>query len=192
MKSLITISLLVVAAASQANIIWDNTGASNGTSNRGPGDAPGLRITNTNAFDVALTRVSFEGRNHSTQDFRFFLADSAGAILNSLVVGVAATGSDTMIGTDVNWTLMAGQTYTIAAISSTDNADYNYAAPVPGTTQNGLVGLQNSNWSGFATPGMGGNGGAEMSWQLESVPEPATMAVLGLGALVAARRRRSK
>jgi len=183
---------VAVAAASQAFVIWDNTATDTSTTFRGPQDAPGLKITNANAFNVQLTHVAFEGRNHVTQNLKFFLADAAGNVLNSVTVMTAATGSDTMIGSNVNWTLMAGTAYSIAAISETDNVDYNFMFPMGPTSQNGLVAGENTNWSGFANPTIETDGLAEMTWRLEAVPEPATMTILALGAgALAARRRRA-
>jgi len=192
MRLFIISAVSVLAVAANAQIIWDNTSIDTSTTFRSAGDAPGLRIQNTNAFNVVLGRVSFEGRSHAAQNFKFFLADSGGSIISSVIQAVGATGSHTIIGTDVNWTLLAGQTYTIAAISESAAADYNYRVP-DGTLQNGLLGLVNSNWSGYANPASIGNGGAEMTWRLEAVPEPATLTALGLGlAAVAARRRRNR
>ena len=191
-KSFIVFSSLTIAAASHAFVIFDNTEFNTGTTFRSAGDAPGLVVTNTNATDVQLTRVAFEGRNFVAQNFKFFLADSNGNVLDAVIVAYGTIASDALIGADVNWNLVAGSTYTIAAMSESGQAAYNFLTPGSPTSQNGLTAGNNTNWSGFVNPTLTSTGAAEMAWQLESVPEPATMTMLGLGvAALVARRRRS-
>lgn len=192
MRKTILILGLGLTGAVHAATVFDNTGFANGTTFRSAEDAPALTITNTNADAVLLSRVSFLGRSSQSQNFKFFLATSTGTVLDSTVVSVLPTPTEVLIGTDVNWTLAAGQSYHIGAISESGPAEYAYQFP-GFNLQNGLQSSANANYVGFTTPTFDYVASADMAWKLEGsvVPEPGTLLAIGAGiAGIAARRRR--
>lgn len=194
MKNIISktfISLVGISAvsAAQASIVFDNTAIWNTTTFRTAASAPALQISNTNAFAINLTKVSFSGELPTAQNLKFFLADSAGVILQSSIGAYGIQAAHSIVGIAVNWTLNAGTTYFIGAEYDGSAANFDFRTPV-GTSQNGLLAGNNGNFTGYAAPVFGGVAGAEMAWKLETVPEPATFAILGLGAVALIRRRR--
>lgn len=149
-----------------------------------------MRLTNTNAFDVSVTKASFLGDLNASDNVKFCLADSIGTVLNSVTTAMADTGLG-LHGVAVNWNLEAGKTYYIFAVTQSAGSSYGYNYPGAYAAQNGLQPLTNGNFSGFANPQSYGDAGASMSWQLESVPEPTSIAAAAVAGLGFLRRRRA-
>ena len=188
-RTFITLVGISAFSAAHASVVFDNTAIWTTTTFRTAASAPALQISNTNAFAINLTNVSFSGELPTAQNLKFFLADSAGVILQSSTGAYGVQAAHSIVGIGVNWTLNAGTTYFIGAEYDGQAANFDFRTPV-GTSQNGLLAGNNGNFTGYATPVFGGIAGAEMAWKLEAVPEPATFAVLGLGAFALIRRRR--
>jgi hypothetical protein len=192
MKSLITIALMaVVVSNSMAVILWDSTAISTGGTTRpAGGNMPAGVWQNNTGGSVTLTRVSFLGTPGANTNVKYVLADGAGAVQSIVTVFHNNVGLATYAA-DVNWTIASGATFMIASMHETGTTVYRFRTPV-GTNQNGVLGLTNGNFSTYANPLFIGRAGAEMTWKLETqtVPEPATMAALGLGVAALLRRKR--
>ncbi len=191
MKFAISIAALAAVCVSNAAIIYDNTAVTDGSTFRS-GDTPAISITNTNAFDVTVDGVAFLGTpqvDHNTL-FTFFLADSSGNILDTQDKLIVGTGHH-LYGTTVNnWMLQAGKSYFIGATFDSGNQSFDYRLSWP--TQNGLSTDVNGNFVN-GTFAFEGTAGANMDWVISgnAVPEPASMAALGLGVAALIRRRRA-
>ncbi|MBX3110444.1 MAG: PEP-CTERM sorting domain-containing protein [Fimbriimonadaceae bacterium] len=190
MRNTLLITCLAASALSQA-ALWDNTANWTNTTHRSQGNNPALHITNTTGSAVGVSHVAFQGQNMVDQNIKFFLADSGGSILDEVTVFRSATGAHVLTGADVNWSLAAGQSYFIGAACETSGNDYDYSTS-GFHLENGLQSSDNGNFNGYGSLTQGGGGAADMSWQLDSVPEPTTMALGGLAlAGFLARRRKS-
>ena len=187
-RILILSSLLAVTAVAQASTIFDNTGDALGTTFRSGASTPALHITNTKASSVTLNYVAFLGQIPVAQNLKFFLTDNSGTIIDSVADAYGATGTDSLVGHNVNWTLAPGQTYYIGAEFDGSTMDFRYGLSFP--MQNGLQSGYNGNFSNYASPAFNSNGGADMSWQLQAVPEPTTMTALAFAGAGLLRRRR--
>ncbi len=191
MKRVAIMGALVCGAVnSVAAVLWDSTSTWNSQTSRvSGGSMPAGHWLNTNAFAINLTRVAFMGNPGSDTDVKYVLGNASGAVLDVVTVFHVDAGLTTYAA-NVNWTIAAGDSFYIGSMHETGTSEYQYRTPV-GTIQSGLEGLNNGNYTNYASPTFEGTALAEMTWLLEgsAVPEPATMAILGLGAVALLRRR---
>jgi hypothetical protein len=194
MKRMLALTV-VCAAATQACGTWDNIAGRTGTLFRGANDAPALNIRNVSNLEITFGEVGFSGENTVAQNFRFFLADSAGTVLRTADVSVGVTAPHTLIWIHVvQWNLAPGSQYYIGAIAQSANVNYDYRTGGSATTMDGMTGgFNNGNFSNYAAPTFGGNGDLEMCWHLNrQLPEPASLFVIGGGITSFIARRRTR
>jgi len=115
----------------------------------------------------------------------------------NLVTSGTVTNSDALSGhfryTKGSGILMAGQTYQVVAVTGSENYTWDPA----GFTVSPDITFLNDVYTQSSTlvPGYSSSGGVNgwfgANFEYQAVPEPMTMAVLGLGALGMLRRRKS-
>jgi PEP-CTERM motif len=216
MKTRLLAVLAVAGAAAVANaqdttmtytIVWDNAQINNGGTNTGAVFAtitPGIGST------VKWTTSPGKGQNGTIQSFASSVFGAQNllnglngtlkwtvpAALNLAGIPGALNAAGDLVGTNagqvgktLNPNPIIDNPIKILDISWTDTTGGNFLVNYGATSASGKmfldIGLANGNWVGHnATKLAFGQGGFAV------VPAPASMALLGLGGLVAARRRR--
>lgn len=202
-KTTFTVAFLAIAAASQATLIFD----------QGPGTATSLggswvnwtssqnfadRVTLSTTATVVRYRyyTNFDPTSFGTMTLKLWSDDGANnpsAPINTQSVSVAGFGFDSLLsGTPINyvdlnlttpWTLTGGVKYWVGASGDGfEAAQITLRTPDDGFTAQFSAGT----FSHHATIG-------DQAFQLHGdvVPEPATMTLLGLGALALYRKRKA-
>lgn len=182
---------VLACGSSQAAVLFNNTGLNIGYTFRTAGSSmPAGRWTNTNAFDIRLTRVAFFGKVLEPTNVKYALTNSSGTVLASVVAPQTPDAGYAENWADVNWIIGAGSEFYIASLIESGDAEFGRTSgPL---LENGLQSMQNGNFVGYSSPVKEANGLAHMTWVLEGepVPEPGMMAALGLGLAAMLRRRR--
>lgn len=195
MKKILVLSMLAVAGASQAVLVCGNGGAI-------PDNAPSSPFTSTITITDGgtLNSITLVGLSHTwAGDLIATVSGGVGSLMNR--VGATVTGNvgdSSDFGGDYTFSNSGGDLWAAAAAAGGTaiiaGGNYratgaNSSAPLtlPGTIGPGTYTLTISDNAGLDTGSLNG-------WCIDytPVPEPATMAVLGAGALALIRRRRSK
>jgi hypothetical protein len=213
MKSFLKVSLAVAcmmapAARARADVlIFDNYSSSvgnyDGTTYRDPDDSPGTYISNVST-NTTISEIGVLTNQAAAGNYKFLIADDAtGTILfTSAAQAFGADAGDAMtwkVSNPFSFTLLAGHQYDIGYIADTET-NVPYAFPGFSYTQGGITSSSNnSNFSSFDNPTDAPQSGAttiplELFGPSSAVPEPGSMALaaVGLGALIVARRVRSR
>lgn len=219
MKKLLVLSLIAAAVAAQASIVYDNTGASVFTTGSGP-RAHLLDDVNLGGTDRDITGYEFafvvQGANNGFDVLVTFwdtlnTSDATMVASNAIItyrvsVGALANGAYTTgmmnLGAGFNWAdgagavshayVATGTTTFLSTTAGATSAFYGLGVTV-GSSQDAYWRDTNNDGnfgSGEARFFGGGTALANFYQKIEAVPEPASLAVLGLGALVLIRRRK--
>lgn len=209
MKKVLVISMIAVAAASQAQV-WTGTGGAitdattvAGVSNFQINAVPGL---------TSVSAIAIRGLTHSwSGDLRAVVThvpSNTSVVLFSRIGRTSANGLNSPFGSsddfagDYIFSLAGADIAAAAAAAGTVIAPGQYFSSnghngtANTSTANGFFpgGYSAGTWNLEVSDWGGGDTGGFQSWEIrgQAVPEPATMAALGLGALALIRRRRSK
>jgi len=198
---MLALALLAVPIAAQAQVLTANTTANNGTGGIFMDLTPTSQSLNVTKFETifaAAAGTAFQVEVWTrTGTYQGFTTSNAGWTLSQTVGGLSngsATFADVLLTSSI--TLNAGQTTGVYLHSITSGNGIRYFGT--GTTSN--TNFSNADLSLFSAHSRTGNvafGGTQFTPRALAgavhytpVPEPATMAALGLGIAAVIRRRR--
>lgn len=197
--TLFALCFLYTPAARADSLLFDN-GPGNFTSSRSAGNSPLARITVSVATSITQIGVHTDLASNGNIRFLIFDAGTSALLFQSGPQFFADDGLNFNVSTSFTpFTLLPGIVYNIGGISDVAGlwGTWNGAHTF---TQNNITSSDpNGNVVNFASPTLGGPGGADIVIQLygpdglTEVPEPATMLLLGTGlAGIAAKVRRRR
>jgi PEP-CTERM motif len=201
LSSLLACALLVMALpirAANAGVIFDS---SLGTYTTLDSE---LRVSDFNyaadlqfSSNTTISQVGLFTSVDQAQNIKFLIFNATtDALLLSDEKAFAQNSTQTFIYSDIiNFTFLAGQTYDVGILGDGTSLTGEWGFP-ESYTQNGITELaHNANFQDFAAPSEAGNGSVSVFVQLlapTTVPEPASLALFGVGLLAfgVIRRRR--
>jgi hypothetical protein len=196
MKMRCAVFLLVAgsAAAAQAQLLIFDGGipGTTGASNRAAGSSP---ITFISAVTANTDIVRIDVLNQLNADgnlkFLIFEVGNNSPLYVSAPKPFTASSTPTWKDSDpLSFQLIAGRQYFIGAIADVSGL-WPFRTVPASYTQGALTSTnRNGNVSNFGSPTAVGPGSADIPVRLYVVPAPGALALLGLGGLAAARRRR--
>jgi hypothetical protein len=178
--------LLLTCSAFADNLVFDLSPA-NGTTFRSADNGPGQGVVVTTTQTISSFGFYLDMPNGG--DLKFMIWDDTNTnLLLTDVRSFSPFGTQDWVYTNpINFTLNAGHTYWFGVISDNEE-DVGYIFPPVNYSVNGLTAVTsgNANYTGYANPAFGGNGGAEIALRIttgSAVPEPGSIALMGTGVL---------
>jgi len=168
-------------------------------SSRGAGNSPLAAITVSAPTTIDEIGVYNDLSANGNLEFLIFNLNTNALLFQSATQAFVDDGLSFKLSNPfAPFTLLPGITYGIGAIADVAGGwGINNSSAGSPFTQNGITASddRNGNVSNFAAPALGGEGSAMIIVELGSpsaaaVPEPATLLLVGSGALYMARRRR--
>lgn len=183
---------LVGSFASADVLIFDNSASMNNRSNRGAGTSP-IAFIESVQQTTQLSSIAVLNQLNADGDIKFLIFRNGGTTPDFVSAPQSFTASSVSTwkkSDPLNYTLFAGDTYHIGAIANVGGL-WDFVFPASPYTESGITSnAPNGNVENFANPTRVGDGAADIALRLY-IPSPGAAAVLALGGLVAARRRRS-
>jgi subtilisin-like proprotein convertase family protein len=201
-KALAALAIAGLASAASAQTFSSNTlinlpSGQPGTTS-GPADPYPSGITVSGVSGATGVTITLNGLSHTfPADLDVLLVAPSGTVMLMSDAG----GGDDVVGIDLTFADGSPAIPSVGPLSTGTFGPFNYgtgdimAAPAPagpyGSSLNALAASANGTWNLFIVDDAGGDFGTLNGWSVTFVPAPGTMALFGIGGLLAARRRRA-